>query len=625
LRRNDSGCWIFSALFALAAALGCASAAPPDEQRPPPERLTGAEYVPGYTLAQPPPAALPGIQMRLPLSLGAAPPSRGTTVRWVRLSFRLAPVRGANYGIYMPYSAPHAAVYLNGAYIGASQEFHVPDSDTWNYPFYLPVPGVLLHNEGNRLLVELVPHGKGITELGHVWVGRDEALRPLYERRLWLQVIGIEVVTLLVGLIGAFVGVLWLRRRNDTLFGLFALSCALWAVRNMQFFVVHTYHLFYFELTSDAALFWLVAVLYMLSFRILERRFPKLEMGLFAYALIATVAMWAAGPLHRATVAAMGFAGLLPIGIVYQVYLTWATLRSPTVLRQLLWLAAVATSLSGAYDLALMVKWVAWPASNLMPYSALFYAVTVGWALIDRFVRTHNEYEQLNAVLEARVRQREQALLAQYARAAELERERTIATERDRILRDMHDGVGLHLISARRLIEKGGHSREQIAAVLGDAMDELRIAIDSMKPNVHDLLVMLGNLRYRLEPRLNAAGIQLHWDIADAGEISRLGPTEVTEITRIVQEVCTNAIKHSHATDMSLAVRCSAPDTLSITITDNGCGYDVATLAAGEGVKNMRKRARTLGARLEITSRPGETRIVLTLRAPRSRETTLAR
>jgi signal transduction histidine kinase len=588
-------------------------------------RLTGAEYVPGYTLAQPPPAELPGMEMRLPLSLGAAPPSRGTKVRWVRLSFRLAPVPGETYGIYMPYSAPHAAVYLNGAFVGASEEFQVPDSDTWNYPLYLPIPGVLLHDEGNRLLVELVPHGRGITQLGRVWVGRGAALRPLYQRRLLLQVIGIEVVTLLVGLIGSLVGVLWLRRRNDTLFGLFALSCALWAVRNAQFFVVHTYHLFYFTLITDSALFWLVAVLYMLSFRILERRFPKLEAGLFAYALIATAAMWAAGPLHRATVAAMGFAALLPIGLVYQIYLTLATLRSPTVLRQLLWLAAVATSLSGAYDLALMLEWVPWPASNLMPYSALLYAVTVGWALIDRFVRTHNEYEQLNSVLEARVRQREEALLAQYARAAELERERTIAAERDRILRDMHDGVGLHLISARRLIEKGGHSSEQIAAVLGDAMDELRIAIDSMKPSVHDLLVMLGNLRYRLEPRLNAVGIHLHWDIADAGEISRLGPTEVTEITRIVQEVCTNAMKHSHATDMWLAVRRPAPDTLAITITDNGCGYDVAAPETGEGMKNMRKRARKLGARLDITSRPGETRIVLTLRAPSSRETTLAR
>jgi signal transduction histidine kinase len=86
-----------------------------------------------------------------------------------------------------------------------------------------------------------------------------------------------------------------------------------------------------------------------------------------------------------------------------------------------------------------------------LPYSALSYAVTVGWALIDRFVKSHNEYEQLNAALEARVKERETTLAVHYARAAELEREQAVAAERERILRDMHDGLGSHLISARRL------------------------------------------------------------------------------------------------------------------------------------------------------------------------------
>ena len=622
MRPRDSGCWILSALLALAAAPGFAFA---DAGGPPAtEPLTRAEYVPGYTLARPPPSTLPGMPMSLPLRLGAAPPARGTTARWVRLSFRLPETSAEHYGVYLPYASPHAAVYLNGQYIGASEEFSVPDSDTWNYPLYIRVPAVLLHRDGNQLLIELVPHGQGITELGGVWVGSNAVLHRLYERRLWLQVIGIEVVTLLVAMMGALVAVLWVRRRGDTLFGLFALSCAIWIVRNAQFFLVHTYSLFNFAVLTDAALFWLVAVLYRLSFRILERRFARLEAGLFGYALIATAAMYLAGPMHKWLATAIAFAGLLPIGLAFQVYLTWATLRAPTALRLLLWLAAIVTSLTGAYDLALMLEWVPWPASYLMPYSALFYSLTVGWALIDRFVKTHNEYEQLNSVLEGRVEQRERALRAQYTRAAEFERERTIATERERILRDMHDGVGLHLISARRLVEKGQHSREEIAAVLGDAMDELRIAIDSMKPSAEDLLVMLGNLRYRLEPRLNASGISLHWDIAGAGETSRLGPIEVTEITRIVQEVCTNAIKHSRATDMSLAVRYLDPDIVDITIIDNGCGYDVAAVRPGEGIRNMRKRARTLGARLDIDSRPGETRIALRLRAPRSRERTLA-
>jgi hypothetical protein len=187
-----------------------------------------------------------------------------------------------------------------------------------------------------------------------------------------------------------------------------------------------------------------VAVLYQLSFRILNQHFPRFERAIYGYALLVTAAMYAAGPAHQFAVITAGYGLLLPVAIGFQVYLTWATLRSPTVLRLLLWLAALVSSLSGAYDLALMLEWVRWPASYLMPYSSLFYAGTVGWALIDSIVKAHNEYEQLNVALDSRMYEREGTLRAQYDKSSALEQARVIAAERERILRDMHDGLGLH-------------------------------------------------------------------------------------------------------------------------------------------------------------------------------------
>ncbi len=614
MRRNGSACWIFSALLVIAAGAALARGA----ARPAPAswrvRLTRAQYLAGYTRGSPPPPSAPGIPVRLPLSLGYSPPSRRTAPRWVRCEFQLTQTRSHERVVYLPYLAPNAAVYLDGLYIGKSEGYGEPQADSWNYPLYIRVPPALLSTGTHQLLIELVPsHGGGGTELGPVWVGTDAALLPLYRRQEWLQVTGVEVVTLLVGMIGAFAALLWARRRRDTVFGLFALSCGIWMVRNAQFFVVRTHSLVYFDLITNAALFWLVAVLYRLSFRILGQRFPRFETAMFVFALLITVAMAVADSAHRFVLTAAGYGALLPIGIGFQAYLTWATLRSPTVLRQLLWLAALVTSLSGAYDLALMLEWIPWPGSYLMPYSSLFYAGAVGWALIDSFVKTHNQYEQLNVALDTRVRERESALRAQYDRAAGLERQQVVAAERDRILRDMHDGLGLQLIIARRLIEKAEDPRPQVAAALDDAIDELRIAIDSMKPTAHDLLVMLGNLRYRLEPRLKAAGISLHWNIADAPDALSLGPREITEITRIVQEICTNAIKHSGATDMSLSVHCPRPQTVDITIADNGCGFEVAAARPGEGLASMSRRARNIGARLEIDSRAAGTRISITL------------
>jgi signal transduction histidine kinase len=615
LRRSGSACWLFSALLVI----GVGAAVARGASLPAPAlwrlQLTGCAYVAGYTLDRPPPPSLPGTPVHLPLRLGHTPPSLGTARRWVRCEYRLVETRALEHIVYLPYVAPNAAVYLDGVYIGKSEGYGEPQTDSWNFPLYLRVPAVLFRPGTHELLIELVPNRRAGTELGPVWVGTNAALLPLYRWQEWLQVTGIELVTLLVGVIGALTGLLWARRRRETLFGLFALSCGIWMIRNAQFIVVRTHSLFYFALVTNAALFWLVAVLYRLSFRILERRFPRFETALFGYALLVTAAMCVAGPAHEFAVTSVGYASLLPIAVGFQLYLTWATLRSPTVLRLLLWFAALVTSLSGAYDLALMLEWIPWPGSYLMPYSSLFYAVTVGWALIDSFVKAHNEYEQLNVALDSRVRERESALRAQYDKSAALEREQVVAAERERILRDMHDGLGLQLITARRLIEKAEDPRQVVAAALDDAIDELRIAIDSMKPTVHDLLVMLGNLRYRLEPRLNAAGVSLHWKVVDAPDAIRLGPAEITEVTRIVQEIFTNAIKHSGATDMSLAVHCPEPDSVGITITDNGSGFDTSAPRYGEGLASMRRRARTIGARLEIDSKAAGTRIALTVPA----------
>jgi signal transduction histidine kinase len=613
LRRNGSACWIFSALLAIGAAPQVTAADGEAEAgRSAPLRLDTAEYLVGYHLTVPPPPTEPGTVVRLPLAEGG---QTTASVRWIRFRLRLGAPAAHEIGIYLPHVKPRAAVYLDGMRIGATDGFRHAGADSWNYPLYLPVPEGFVRPGVNLLLIELAPNLHDGIKLGPVWVGPDEELRPSYTRQFWLQVTGVEVVTLLVGLIGAMAAVLWLRRRSEELFGLFASSCGIWMVRNTQFFVVRAPSQFHFQLLTDAALFWLVAVLFRLSFRILEQRFRRIEAGLFAYALLATAAMYLAGPAPQIEVTTIAYIGLLPLGPVFLFYLTRATLHSPTVLRRLLWLAAVVTTLSSAYDLALMQQWVPWPGAYLMPYSAVFYSLTVGWALIDRFVLTHSEYERLNVALDARVRERESALSAQYARATGLEREQAVAAERDRILRNMHDGLGLHLISALQLVEKGAHSREEIGGVLRDALDELRIAIDSMTPTVHDLLMMLGNLRYRLEPRLLAAGITLHWDVTDTERIASLAPMEVTDIARIVQEACTNAIKHSGATDMHLSVSCpDGGEALVISISDNGCGYDASAAREGIGMPSIRKRARNIGARLEIQSRPGRTQITLTLR-----------
>jgi hypothetical protein len=194
-----------------------------------------------------------------------------------------------------------------------------------------------------------------------------------------------------------------------------------------------------------------------------------------------------------------------------------------------------------------------------------------------------------------------------------LERESAVALERERFVRDMHDGLGLQLISSARLLEKEELTKPEVAELFTEALDELRIAIESVRPTAGDLLEMLGNLRYRLEPRLKAAGITLHWDIGQLQGLDKFSPSAVSELTRIVQEAIANAMKHAEASLLQLHIAQSQPSALTICIADNGRGFDSSQPVNGLGLKSMRHRAQRIGADLEVQSRPGRTAVIVTV------------
>ncbi len=73
-----------------------------------------------------------------------------------------------------------------------------------------------------------------------------------------------------------------------------------------------------------------------------------------------------------------------------------------------------------------------------------------------------------------------------------MERQQTIAEERQRIMSDMHDGIGGQLISTLSLVEKGSLSSAEVAAVLRECLEDLRLTIDSLEPTDNDLLTVLA-------------------------------------------------------------------------------------------------------------------------------------
>jgi signal transduction histidine kinase len=207
------------------------------------------------------------------------------------------------------------------------------------------------------------------------------------------------------------------------------------------------------------------------------------------------------------------------------------------------------------------------PVAMLVP-AAMAWHAQLPWAggvslvlilLVFRHGITHRRG------LIAGIRQRQQVdALAEQLRLQQLElqaaeRERTILNERQRLLRDLHDGVGASLISALKMIEHGRLSLDDAATVLRECLDELRLVVDSLEPLEHDLVTLLASLRYRLGGRLERAGIAIDWQMGEVPPLPWLDARAALEVLRILQELLSNILKHARATRVRISVNLDAP------------------------------------------------------------------
>ena len=205
------------------------------------------------------------------------------------------------------------------------------------------------------------------------------------------------------------------------------------------------------------------------------------------------------------------------------------------------------------------------------------------------------------------------------ARVQEQQNEMAVVTERNRIARDMHDGLvqyvyalGLQLEHARDLAttEPAG-----VAPLLSGAIDktnhvlsELRTLIYELRPVIMQEKEISDWLQQLCRQFQQATGITIDVQVGSpAGR--ELSPELSMALFRIVQEGLANIYKHAHATQASLTLDFAA-DAARLVLEDNGNGFDVAgrsapAIAHGHGLQNIHERIRDLGASLELESAPG--------------------
>lgn len=523
---------------------------------------------------------------------------------------------GEQIAIYVPFVSQNAALWIDGLWFGDGGSMQAPVARNWNRPLLFVVDARIV-SQANDIRLQVRSSGQGEGYLGTIYVGPRDIIEPYFDRHLaWRVEVERSLTTALV-VFGSLTLMIGLLRRNETPYLWFSATAFLWALHELNLFLV--------DIPLPDRLWETFVIVTLgwsfLSMQLFVYRYINVPLGWLTPAFIA----WAfVGPLPMFLMDLTGIrtygyvvwlALLVPIGLYTLGKLFVHYARTQDRSASILSASGLVLMVFAAHDL--MMASLVWNRedAHLMQFGALLSIAVIGLLLIARFIEALDTAERLTGQLEARIQAKEAELKRHYERVARLEHESAINEERERIMRDIHDGVGGQLVTALTLLDSSQDkvfARESIA----DALIDLRLVIDSLDVEASDLATALGMLRMRLESKLKAAGVTLKWVIDDLPELAGFGPGRALQVMRIVQEALTNAMRHANAQSIRLEARADTRDGIkgaSIAIVDDGTGFDPTSNRGGRGLANQRYRADAIDAVLDLTSSPAGTRVSLWL------------
>lgn len=519
-------------------------------------------------------------------------------------------------GLLLPRVGVRFRVLFNGHELASEGWRRGPGYlDAGTQAHFVALPASLMRSpwQDNRIEVQLRGQALRISGLSPVWFGPADVL---LQRHHWLQWWQVHLT--------------WMVAASAFLLGL--LSLLIWAHSGERLFGLLAGGLL--VLTGRLAL---SAPVFLPGPFVLWDYLHKLSFTLYCgliYLFMSELFDFGQGPARK-LVRMMMLAGPLWLAVQawagdYQLYRLWTGVIVLVCLfallqvmhrarwgldvnQRLMVVVGLATVVTGLRDF--MVVQLGLPGDadiRWMTPGSLVLMFAMGWVLLQRVTRSLEQVGRLNAELARQVSEREEELHAVFDRLRQAENQRVLETERRRLTRDMHDGLGSQLVQTLNLVRSSGERIESaaVASMLSHALEELRMTLDSLEPMEGDLPTILGTLRQRITPALQAARIELDWQVQEVPAVPGLEARGVMHLFRCLQEVFANVVKHAHATRVTVRTWQEGSQVL-LSVSDNGVGLGSmpagqAFRAGGRGMGNLRLRAGEIGAELRFSdARPG--------------------
>lgn len=509
-------------------------------------------------------------------------PKPGIDTHWLRFGFELAEVPAEPLVLLVQRVVLTAEFRLNGSLLNPGVRFEEPGgphgTKMMNWPHWMVLPPGLFRQGHNELLVRL--QGEHLTPawIGGISIGPPDALRGEYLLRdiPQRQVPQALAVLLLAAL--AFSLRLWWRERQPFQ-GLVVATALLWLGQMTLLYLLPDTPLPWRAWSALLAALWIGFhwALLTLLWRLSDRQWSWFPRAL----QIGSVLPLAGALLVLVLEPSRAMVGLL--------MLPTNVLRCITTVMLLRWAwrkrTATAWLLAGSELL-----WFAGPLQLLL--------VALHVLPRDPFMLDPGSALPLVLVLIWLAAQR----LAQQREEAVLQRQAAVFEERQRLMLDMHDGIGSQMVTALRLARRDEVPRRDVAQVIQEALNDLRLVIDAQDCAAQELQALIQQWRQRNQARLEALGPKLDWAVEPLPAPRPLTPPQALQILRILQEALNNALQHGRPSTISITLA-PAPGGCELRVADDGAGIQVAqqpTPPRGRGLDNMHRRAGSLGACLEV-------------------------
>jgi signal transduction histidine kinase len=190
-----------------------------------------------------------------------------------------------------------------------------------------------------------------------------------------------------------------------------------------------------------------------------------------------------------------------------------------------------------------------------------------------------------------------------------------VVDERERISKDLHDGIIQNLYAVGLSLEDVADELEvthaEAASRVGRAIDSIHLSIQDirnfifgLRPELLEHASLVEGLAVLIDEHRHNSMIDLQLHAAPA--MAQPDPTVTAHVLAIASEALSNVVRHSKATRAIVTAERDG-STWDVVIEDNGVGFDPSTITriGHQGLANIRDRARQIGGDVTITSEPG--------------------